>query len=121
MNDAELDRILSQTEQVVPSDTFVASVMSAVAREGSPSTLAFPWLRALPGFIALAASFGSILVFAIRAALAAGATESAPISIATTFATTQSYAVGWIAVALVVTLVSMLVPFRLARVSGLSS
>ena len=120
MNDAELDRILSQTEQVVPSDTFVASVMNAVSREGAPSPLAFPWLRALPGFIGLAASLATILVFAVRAALATGASAPPPISIAMTFAVTQSYAVGWIAVALIVTLASLLVPIRLTRVSGLS-
>jgi hypothetical protein len=119
MNDAELDRILSQTEPVVPSDTFVASVMSAVVREGAPSPLAFPWLRALPGFIGLAASLGAILVFAVRAAFAAGASVP-PLAITTMFAETQSYAVGWTAVALIVTLVSLLVPIRLTRVSGLS-
>jgi hypothetical protein len=113
MNDGELDRILSQTEPVVPSDTFVASVMSAVVREGAPSPLAFPWLRALPGFIGLAASLGAILVFAIRAALAAGA--SAPPFVATLIAAAPSYAVGWILIALGVTLVSMLAPLRFAR------
>lgn len=119
MNDAELERILSQTEPVVPTDTFVASVMSAVAREGAPSPLAFPWLRALPGFIGLAASLGAILVFAIRAALATGA-STPPLAVTLTLDATQSYAVGWIAVALVVTFASLLVPFRLTRVSGLS-
>jgi hypothetical protein len=119
MNDAELDRILSQTEPVVPSDTFVASVMNAVAREGAPSPLAFPWLRALPGFIGLAASLGLIFVFAIRAALTTGASVP-PLAITMMFAETQAYAVGWIAAALIVTLASLLVPIRLTRVSGLS-
>jgi len=119
MNDAELDRILSQNEPVVPSDTFVASVMNAVALEGAPSPLAFPWLHALPGFIGLAASLGAILFFGVRVALATGA-SAPPLAITMMFAETQSYAVGWIAVALVVTLASLLVPIRLTRVSGLS-
>ncbi|HET9343392.1 MAG TPA: hypothetical protein VFO25_10805 [Candidatus Eremiobacteraceae bacterium] len=116
MKDAELDRILSQSEPIVPSDSFVASVMSAVAREGAPSPLAFPWLRALPGFIGLAASLGSILVFAVRAALATGA--STPPFVATLFAATPSYTAGWMLIALGVTLFCVLAPLRFARYSG---
>lgn len=116
MNDAELDRMLSQSEPIVPSGTFATSVMQAIAREGTPSPLAFPWQRALPGFIGLAASLVTIVVFAVRAALGAGAAVPSPI--VSIFAMTQSDAAGWILMALGVTLVSMLVPLRIARLGS---
>jgi hypothetical protein len=112
MNDAELDRILSQSERIVPSDDFVGSVMHAVERERAPSALPFPWLRALPIIAALIVSIGAILIVAIRALIATSASSTHEPSIGVAFAVTQSYATGWVVVGLGVALVSMLVPLR---------
>jgi hypothetical protein len=49
----DIDRILADEEKITPSSMFLKSAMAAVAREAAaPRPLAFPWLRALPGFLA---------------------------------------------------------------------
>ncbi|MGB3394042.1 MAG: hypothetical protein WA956_06995 [Stenotrophomonas sp.] len=54
MNRDDIDRLLGSEEQISPSPDFLASVMRAVEREAAlPMPLAFPWVRALPGFAAV--------------------------------------------------------------------
>jgi len=56
MKDDDIDRILFQQDEIVPSSGFAASVMDAVRREASaPPPIPFPWKRALP-IVLLAAS-----------------------------------------------------------------
>jgi hypothetical protein len=53
LNDHDLDRVLMETEEIVPSSGFVASVMEAVREEAAaPAPIPFPWKWALPGLIA---------------------------------------------------------------------
>jgi hypothetical protein len=53
MNDDELDQMLMEREEIVPSSGFVASVMEAVREEvAAPAPIPFPWKWALPGLIA---------------------------------------------------------------------
>ena len=51
---ADFDAALSTPgDSILPSSGFTASVMSAVQNEASASpAIAFPWMRALPGFAA---------------------------------------------------------------------
>ncbi len=66
MRDADLDRILSKEEEILPSSGFAASVMEAVGREAAaPPPIPFPWKRALPGFCAA----GLVLAFVILASI----------------------------------------------------
>ena len=52
MNDDDLDRMLMEREEIVPSSGFVASVMEAVQQEAvAPAPIPFPWKWALPGLI----------------------------------------------------------------------
>jgi len=52
MNDNDLDRMLMDREEIVPSSGFVASVMEAVQQEAAaPAPIPFPWKWALPGLI----------------------------------------------------------------------
>jgi hypothetical protein len=52
MNDEDLDRMLLQRDEIVPSSGFVASVMEAVQQEAAaPAPIPFPWKWALPGLI----------------------------------------------------------------------
>ena len=54
MNPDEITRILASQETITPSSRFLASVMQAVEREAAaPPPLAFPWMRALPGLLAV--------------------------------------------------------------------
>lgn len=52
MNRDDLDRMLMEREEIVPSSGFVASVMEAVQQEAAaPTPIPFPWKWALPGFV----------------------------------------------------------------------
>ena len=56
MND-DLGRALSNEPEIEPSRHFTRAVMAAVARaEAEPPPLAFPWRRALPGMVVVAAA-----------------------------------------------------------------
>ncbi len=53
----DIDRILADEDTITPSAGFLTSVMRAVEREAAiPPPLKFPWLRALPGFLATIAA-----------------------------------------------------------------
>lgn len=56
MNHDELDRVLSQPDDIVPLPGFTVSVMRRIEREaGAPRPIPFPWNRAWPGiFLSLA-------------------------------------------------------------------
>ncbi|MGB8478394.1 MAG: hypothetical protein WCE63_06090 [Acidobacteriaceae bacterium] len=52
MNDDDLDRMLMEREEIVPSSGFVACVMEAVQQEAAaPAPIPFPWKWAVPGFV----------------------------------------------------------------------
>jgi hypothetical protein len=52
MSHHDLDRMLMEREEIVPSSGFVSSVMEAVQQEaGAPAPIPFPWKWALPGLI----------------------------------------------------------------------
>ena len=52
MNHDDLDRMLMDREEIVPSSGFVGSVMEAVQQEAAaPAPIPFPWKWALPGLI----------------------------------------------------------------------
>jgi hypothetical protein len=63
MNDIDLDRMLLEREEIVPSSGFVASVMEAVQQEASaPAPIPFPWKWAVPGFVvSVALAMGMIV------------------------------------------------------------
>jgi hypothetical protein len=52
MNDKDLDQMLMEREEIVPSSGFVAAVMEAVQQEAAaPAPIPFPWKWAVPGFV----------------------------------------------------------------------
>jgi uncharacterized membrane protein YhfC len=54
MNPDDIDYILTNEELITPSPDFLASVMRAVRRQAaSLPPLKFPWLRFLPGILAM--------------------------------------------------------------------
>jgi hypothetical protein len=59
MKPEELDRVLSEEADIVPSSGFVAAVMDAVTTDATAPPLPFPWKRALP----LAAAFPALLLW----------------------------------------------------------
>jgi len=73
MNDNDLDRMLMDREEIVPSSGFVSSVMEAVQQEAAaPAPIPFPWKWAVPGFVvSVAMAMGMIarwFYFGTRAA-----------------------------------------------------
>ena len=64
MEDAEMDRILSTRDEILPSSGFAAAVMEAVRREAAaPPPIPFPWKRALP--IAALAAIALVMTAAV--------------------------------------------------------
>jgi hypothetical protein len=106
VNDDDIDRVLSNEDSIVPSSGFAASVMEAVQREAeTPPPIPFPWKRALPGLVSCVGGLVILLVVVFSwvfsrpsrgMELPAGAVQAA----------------GWIALALVVSLVSVIVGTR---------
>jgi hypothetical protein len=65
MSDSEIDRTLSQRDEILPSSGFVLSVMDAVRQEAAaPAPIPFPWKRALP-FVVLGAAALALMVVAV--------------------------------------------------------
>jgi hypothetical protein len=113
----EFDRMVSGEDEIVPSSGFVASVMEAVRHEAAaPQPIAFPWIRALPGLIALG------VVFAAGCAAAVHMVQEPVSSRYSSSAAAEvwmhsliQYNVGWIALALLLTLLSILFSIRLTK------
>ena len=60
MRHDELDRILSEENDLTPSSGFLESVMETVRSDASaPPPIPFPWKRAWPGVAAFAAIRGN--------------------------------------------------------------
>jgi hypothetical protein len=123
MKHDELDRILSNEEEISPSSGFTASVMKAVRREASaPPAIPFPWLRALPGIIVAGVT---LVVIAVEVVIRLARTVSAPqapVELPSWLApsvwvsilkTPLCVAAIWVTLALLVSLASLMVSMRL--------
>jgi hypothetical protein len=113
----ELDQILSEERDVVPSTKFTKSVMDAVRLEAAaPPPLAFPWIRALPGFAA--GIFASMWIFieGFRLYEPQKTTTFVPASwierLTPLIAKAEASGVGWILLALAVTAVCVELTWR---------
>jgi hypothetical protein len=118
MRDDDLDRILSRDDDIVPSSSFVTSVMDAVRREAAaPPAIPFPWRRALPGF-------GAWAVTLVTAVAAAFGWIDAPAGLETARAMNQLVeaaawvGAGWILLALLTSYVLVRLSLRLAGAKG---
>lgn len=67
VTDMEMDRILMQPDEIVPSSGFAASVMEAVRREATaPPPIPFPWKRALPFLVVAAGALVLMVVVGVE-------------------------------------------------------
>ena len=108
----QLDHILSESDEIIPSSGFAASVMEAVQREAAaPPPIPFPWKRALPGLAVAAFAFISLLVGAVETfssgTTTAPATREVSTHWVTFFGTSKGLDASWIAVALVLSFVAV--------------
>ena len=117
MSHDDLDRILSEEEELVPSSGFVTSVIDAVQREAStPPPIPFPWKRALPGLTisGLAVAGGLVsLVKLVRGAEGSQLAPAQPTVLAPILQTMLNATSGWITLVLLVTLASVMFSMRL--------
>jgi hypothetical protein len=110
MRGEDIDLMLARNDDIVPSSVFTASVMAAVTREATaPPPIPFPWRRALPGLSWCLAVSIAFLITGLRSS-----DNPAPVS-----GTLDLWAIlggaVWISTALVVSLFSIGLSFRLTR------
>jgi hypothetical protein len=115
-----INRILAAEEELIPSSGFLAGAMERVRDEAAmPAPIPFPWMRALPGIVLAAAVLGWSGFELARTGLAA-AQEPTFMQLRLTAATGRALEpVGWVAMALGVSLLSWFLSRRVAGRSGL--
>jgi len=108
----DIDRVLSGEDTIVPSSGFTASVMETVRRDAeTPPPIPFPWKRAMPGLVSCVGALAAFLSLGV-ALPGWGAEVSRRLIRTVDMAKDAGF--GWIAVALLVSLVSVAVSLRLA-------
>ena len=116
----ELDRMLSTRDEIVPSSGFVASVMDAVRHEAAASEptpfppISFPWLRALPVFVALAAVLAMLVAGFVEIARTPVAATTEPLLPPAVVQTLVQSNAGWIGGALLLAFLSTMLSIRFA-------
>jgi hypothetical protein len=120
MDSAMIDNILASDEELIPSSGFLASVMERVQEEANATApIPFPWKRAIPGILLAGGVFGwGAYEFARHSVLSVGSIAFTAPQIPAALERPLEQA-GWVAMALVVSLVSWLLSRRLAGQSGL--
>jgi len=119
-DDAVIERILAAEEELIPSSGFLAATMERVREEAlMPKPIPFPWLRALPGIVLAVSLLGWCGFEMVRAGLrSARETLFVPPHLVAVNAHALE-PVGWVAVALVVPMLSWILSRRIAGRSGL--
>jgi len=119
-DDAVINRILATEEELIPSSGFLAATMQRVREEAAmPKPIPFPWLRALPGIMLAVAVFGWGGFAMVRAGLRS-ARETAFVLPHLVAANAHALEpAGWVAVALVVPMLTWILTRRIAGRSGL--
>lgn len=117
MRDDDIDRILSDEPEIIPSSSFVAAVMGVVRTEASAPPIPFPWKRALPGLFAAGFVAASVLIVGVM--LLQG--EAIPllsarllIVISRFFELWRAVGASWITLALVISGASVRISARLS-------
>lgn len=126
MRDADLDRILSKEEEILPTSGFAASVMQAVQREAAaPPPIPFPWKRAIPGLCAAVLMLVLTVVAGILLTNQGAASRPLPAewraALASIVDAWKFLGGDWIALALVLSLASAKLSMHLATGRGTRS
>lgn len=115
-----IDSILAGEEELIPSSGFMAATMERVREEAAtPKPIPFPWLRALPGIVVIAAALCWLGFEAMRLGISRAGEASLAQAHFTLAAGRELEPVGWVAAALGVALLSWLLSRRFAGGSGL--
>ena len=113
-----LDRIMRAEEELAPSSGFVSSVMERVREEAAaPKPIPFPWKRVVPGMVL---AIGGVAWIAVQVARQGPTRLPDTGSLAVLWAhmspqmTGELESTGWVAAALVLSLMSWLLARRCA-------
>ena len=110
MKPEELDRLLSEEADIVPSSGFVDAVMEAVTVEAIAPPLKFPWKRAWP----LAAGFPALLIWLVFVQSGPQVSTAGP-ELPAWFEMIVPMATGWVAAGLLMAAAATAWSFRLVR------
>jgi hypothetical protein len=123
LTDTQLDAALSAgQDQILPSSGFADAVMTAVRAEAAaPAPIPFPWKRAVPGIVGVTAAFVllvAMMVAFLRRLPASAAGRSGPatnwtLDLSPLLHHTAGIDVAWMALALAIPLVCLIVLRRL--------
>lgn len=114
MKSDEIENVLANEEQIMPSPDFLASVMRAVRRQAAAlPPLKFPWPRLLPAilamFVAIMRVVWDLIGFLVEPDVLAGFKEQLQ-----QFADLAAqFGVQWIVLALIITAVSLMLSISL--------
>jgi hypothetical protein len=114
--DDDLDRIMARDDEIVPSSGFVGSVMDEVRREASaPPAIPFPWKRVLPGIAFVAVALVSAVILGFDRLVAAVDTPlRLPAALEAASRSSLVANSGWIGLAVLLTLASVMFSLRYA-------
>jgi hypothetical protein len=114
MRDDEIDRFFSHDAGIEPSPGFTARVMGAVRHEASaPPPIPFPWKLAVPGVAAWMLVLVLVVIKGFRQA--APIPSMWPTLLKSMLETAKTVGAGWIMLALLLALASMMLSMRLTR------
>jgi hypothetical protein len=115
MTAKKIDKILAEEEELMPSSGFLASVMERIEDEAAaPPPIPFPWKRAIPGMVLVAGGFGWCGYELAQMARTAAGHIALPAVHLTATLNRPLEQVGWVALALGVSLASWLVSKAMA-------
>jgi hypothetical protein len=123
--EAEIGHILASEEKLIPSSGFMASVMESVWQEAAlPPQIPFPWKWAVPGILLAGGVFGWGAVEIVRLGLPTFDTPALRSLALTSPQLPAAFVgpieeVGWVALALGVSLLCWVFSRRLAGSGGL--
>jgi hypothetical protein len=115
MKNEEIERILADEEEITPSPGLLTSVMAAVAREAAaPLPLEFPWMCALPGFLATIAACAVSIWFGMDLLSNPAAAAVLDEELRDLVALADGLGLQWVMLAFGITMLCVLLPFKLA-------
>jgi hypothetical protein len=125
MTDDPVDRILSREDDILPSSGFVSSVMEAIRQEAAtPPPIPFPWKRAAPGLIAATVALMTLVNWLVSAiahqsgGVSYAVSQNVSAGLDAAMKSPVTLGLGWMALALLLSLAAVMVSIQLGGIRG---